>query len=390
MGLLGKDKSIFYPMNILRFLTAGESHGPCLTVIIEGLPAGLPIEPGEINRFLARRQGGYGRGKRSVEIEEDRVEITGGVRSGKTLGGPLSLQIKNKDWENWKEKEVEPILVARPGHADLPGAIKYGHRDIRNVLERSSARETASRCVVGAIAKKFLSIFEIDILGYLLALGRIKTETRPESLAEIIDSPFFCADKAKEAEMKREVDEAQSKGDTLGGIFEVRARGVPPGLGSYVHWDRRLDAKISFALMSIPAVKGVEIGLGFLAAERLGSEVHDEILYEREKGFFRKRNNAGGIEGGVSNGEAIIVRCAMKPIPTLQKPLSSCHLITKEKMPSPVIRADILAVPAASVVGEAMLAIVLLDSFLERFGCDSLLQIRERFFREKERNFLPF
>ncbi|MEK9149860.1 MAG: chorismate synthase [Candidatus Desantisbacteria bacterium] len=378
-------------MNILRFLTAGESHGPCLTVIIEGLPAGLPIEPSEINAFLKRRQGGYGRGKR-MEIEEDRCEITGGVRSGKTLGSPISIKIENKDWPNWKDKwdSSEPILVPRPGHADLPGAIKYGHSDIRNVLERSSARETAVRCVVGSIAKRFLSIFEIDILGYLLAIGRIKTEKRPESLNEIIDSPFFCQDKEKEVEMKKEVDTAEQEGDSLGGIFEVRATGLPPGLGSYVHWDRRLDAKISFALMSIPAIKGVEIGLGFSGAERRGSTFHDEILYDEEKGFYRKTNNAGGIEGGISNGEPIIVRCAMKPIPTLRNPLSSCHIITKEKAPAPIIRADISAVPAASVVGEAMLAIVLADSFMERFGSDNLFLIKERFFREKEKNFLPF
>lgn len=378
-------------MNILRFLTAGESHGPCLTIIIEGLPAGLPIELEEINAFLKRRQGGYGRGKR-MEIEEDRCEITSGVRAGKTLGSPVSIKIENKDWQNQKDKwnEAEPILVARPGHADLPGAIKYGHSDIRNVLERSSARETAARCVVGAIAKRFLSIFEIDILGYLLAIGRIKTEKRPESLDEIITSPFFCADKAKEEEMKAEVDKACADGDSLGGIFEVRATGVPPGLGSYVHWDRRLDAKIAFALMSIPAIKAVEIGLGISSAEKQGSEVHDEIFYNEEKGFYRKTNNAGGIEGGVSNGEAIIVRCAMKPIPTLRKPLSSCNIITKEASPAPIIRADITAVPAASVVGEAMIGIVLADSFMERFGSDNLFQIKERFFREKEKNFLPF
>ncbi|MDI6751456.1 MAG: chorismate synthase [bacterium] len=378
-------------MNTLRFLTAGESHGPCLTVIIEGLPAGLSIEPSEINTLLKRRQGGYGRGKR-MEIEEDRCEIEGGVRMGKTLGSPVSIKIENKDWSNWKDKwdSVEPILVPRPGHADLPGAIKYGHSDIRNVLERSSARETAARCVVGSIAKRFLSIFEIDILGYLLAIGRIKTEERPENLDEIINSPFFCQDKAKEDEMKKEVDKAEEEGDSLGGIFEVRATGIPPGLGSYVHWDRRLDAKISFALMSIPAVKGIEIGSGFSAAERRGSALHDEILYDEEKGFYRKTNNAGGIEGGVSNGEAIIARCAMKPIPTLRNPLSSCHIITKEKTPAPIIRSDISAVPAASVVGEAMLAIVLADSFMERFGGDNLFLIKERFFREREKNFLPF
>ncbi|MFH0775627.1 MAG: chorismate synthase [bacterium] len=378
-------------MSTLRFLTAGESHGPCLTVIIEGLPAGLPIEPIEINAFLKRRQGGYGRGKR-MEIEQDRCEITGGVRLGKTLGSPVSIKIENKDWPNWRDKwdSAEPILVARPGHADLSGAIKYGHTDIRNVLERSSARETAARCVVGSIAKRLLGIFEIEILGYLLAIGRIKTEKRPESLDEIIDSPFFCGDKAKEAEMRREVEEAETNGDSLGGIFEVRATGVPPGLGSYVHWDRRLDAKIAFALMSIPAIKGVEIGLGFSSTERPGSKVHDEILYNEEKSFYRKTNNAGGIEGGVSNGEDIITRCAMKPIPTLRKPLSSCNIITKEKTSAPVIRSDISAVPAASVVGEAMLSIVLADSFMERFGGDNLFQVKERFFREKDKNFLPF
>jgi len=366
---------------MLRFLTAGESHGPSLTVIIEGLPAGLFIDKSFINGQLIRRQMGYGRGKR-MEIERDEVEITSGIRNGYTLGSPLSITIKNKDWENWREKwdKTEPILCPRPGHADLPGVIKYGFSDIRDVLERASARETAARCAVGSVCKQMLSIFGIEVLGYVLGIGRIRTKKRPKTYSEIKNSPLFCADSEKEKVMIEEIDKASKNGDTIGGIFEVRASGVPPGLGSYAHWDRRLDAQLAFAMMSIPGVKGVEIGLGFEASRMPGSMVHDEIFYKN--GFYRKTNNAGGIEGGISNGEEIIVRAAMKPIPTLKKPLSSVNIETKEPSLAVVERADVCAVPACSFIGEAMTSFVLAQNFLERYGSDSIKQI-ERNFKDK-------
>ncbi|HAW49336.1 TPA: chorismate synthase [bacterium] len=365
---------------MLRFLTAGESHGPSITAIIEGLPAGISIEKALIDEVLKRRQMGYGRGKR-MEIESDKVEIIGGVRKGKTIGGPISIVIKNRDWENWKEKwdKLEPILSPRPGHADLVGAIKYRHLDIRNVLERSSARETAARVCVGAICKIFLLNFNIDVLGYVLGIGRIKTEKRPKNYEEIKDSLFFCADKEYEKRMVKEIDIACENGDTVGGIFEVKAEGIPPGLGSYVHWDRRLDCQLAGAIMSIPGVKGVEIGLGFGYAEKLGSEVHDEIFYKDR--FFRKTNNCGGIEGGVSNGESIIIRGVMKPIPTLKKPLSSVNIETKKETKASYERSDVCAVPACSVIGEAMVSFVIAQVFLERFGSDNMEMI-EKTYRE--------
>ncbi|MEW6481928.1 MAG: chorismate synthase [bacterium] len=366
---------------MLRFLTAGESHGPSLTVILEGLPAGLFIDKEEINKQLARRQMGYGRGGR-MKIEKDEIEITGGIRKGYTLGSPLCMNIKNKDWENWREKwdNVEPILSPRPGHADLSGAIKYGHSDLRNVLERASARETAARCAVGCVCKGFLSNFGIDVLGYVVSIGKIRTKRSPKTYAEINGSPLFCADSIKEKLMIKEIDKASENGDTLGGVFEIKAIGVPVGLGSYVHWDRRLDSLLAFALMSIPGIKGVEIGLGFEAAKRFGSKVHDEIFYKNK--FYRKANNAGGIEGGVSNGEPIIIRCAMKPIPTLKKPLSSVNIETKEKTKAVVERADVCAVPSASFIGEAMTAFIIANAFLERYGGDNMKQIEKRFKNE--------
>ncbi|MEW6102447.1 MAG: chorismate synthase [bacterium] len=363
---------------MLRFLTAGESHGSSLTAILEGLPAGLFIDKDEINKQLVKRQMGYGRGGR-MEIERDEVEITSGVRKGYTLGSPLCMNIKNKDWENWKNKwdKVEPILCPRPGHADLSGIIKYGHSDIRDVLERASAREIAARCAVGCICKILLSLFGIEILGYVIGIGRIRTKETPNSFFEIKDSQLFCADIEKERLMIKEIDKAFENGDSLGGIFEIVATGVPVGLGSYVHWDRRLDGLLAFALMSIPGIKGVEIGLGFEAAKKFGSKMHDEIFYKN--GFYRKTNNAGGIEGGVSNGEPIIIRCAMKPIPTLKKPLSSVNIETKKESFAAVERSDVCAVPAASFIGEGMAAFIIANAFLERYGSDNIEQIKKRF-----------
>lgn len=383
---------------MLRFLTAGESHGKSLTVIIEGLPAGLPLQPEEINRDLARRQVSYGRGKR-MELEEDQVEITAGVRFGKTLGSPLCLLISNKDWVNWQEKmsirkedEHKSIWLTqpRPGHADLAGALKYNQKDIRNILERSSARETAARVAVGAVCKAFLNVFKIYFCSYTQAIGDISADLSGMSIDKIASraekSDLRCADKEAEAKMKALIDKSKQKGDTLGGVVEIIVTGVPPGLGSHVHWDRKLDGKIAQSLMSIQAVKGVEIGLGFKCAERFGSQVHDEIYYEpspdqREKswGFFRKTNNAGGIEGGITNGEPLVIRCAMKPISTLMKPLKSVDFISKEPVKAAVERSDICRVPSLAVIAEAAVAFEVVRGFLEKFGGDSLEEIQSNY-----------
>ncbi len=383
---------------MLRYLTAGESHGPQLTAIIEGFPAGLAIAEEMINHDLARRQGGYGRGGR-MQIERDTVSILSGVRWGETLGSPVTLAIMNRDWENWRDKmsvleagKDEKIRVtrSRPGHADLPGVVKYGHKDVRNILERSSARETAIRVAVGAIAKSFLNAFNIDVFGYVAELGGIKAE-KPDAdrdaLKEMIaDSPFYTYDKASEARMKSLVDRAKESGDSVGGIIEVVATGMPVGLGSHVHWDRKLDARISFGVMSIQAIKGVEFGLGQESARRSGSLVHDEIYYDSTrigKGamscFYRKTNNSGGVEGGISNGEDIVVRAAMKPIPTLYTPLQTVDISTKEPIQATVERSDVCAVPAATVVVEAVVAYEIANAFLEKFGGDSMQEIKSNF-----------
>ncbi len=340
-----------------RFLTAGESHGKCLTAIIEGVPAGFEINIDNINNALARRQEGYGRGGR-MKIEKDKVIINSGVRQGCTIGAPITLVIENRDWENWKVSmsvdkvdmddpeisrlvEEKRITHVRPGHADLAGAIKYGHDDVRDVLERSSARETAIRVAVGAFATEILRPFGISI--------KSKCEVDKEA-----------------------IDRAREAGDTLGGIFELVAENVPVGIGSHVHWDRRLDGRIAQAIMSIPAIKSVSIGLGEGVAERPGSQVHDEINTD----YTRKTNNAGGIEGGISNGMPITVKAAMKPIPTMKKPLKSVDIATSEEHIAHYERSDVCALEAAGVVGEAMLAIILVDAFLEKFGGDSLKEIR--------------
>jgi len=373
-----------------RFLTAGESHGEALTAIIEGLPAGLPLRAEEVNEDLARRQKGYGRGGR-MKIERDQVHITSGVRWGLTLGSPLTLVIQNRDWENWKsamsvapiEGESGPskqVTKPRPGHADLVGAMKYNHRDIRNVLERSSARETTARVAVGGVAKRLLAEFGIEVLSHVIGI-RVRIPLIPweeiRRRAEL--SEVRCADPEVEAEIIAAIDRAKEKGDTLGGVFELVATGVPVGLGSYVQWDRKLDGRIGQAMLSIHAMKGVEIGQGFEAARRPGSEVHDEILYAESGGFSRTTNNAGGLEGGVTNGQPVVVRVAMKPLSTLMSPLRSVDVKTKEAVEAVVERSDVCAVPAAGVVGEAMLAIELCRAFLEKFGGDSLAEIRRNY-----------
>ncbi|REJ24210.1 MAG: chorismate synthase [Bacillaceae bacterium] len=385
----------------MRYLTAGESHGPQLTTIIEGVPAGLPLTKEDINIELARRQKGYGRGRR-MQIEKDQVQILGGVRHGETLGSPIALVVENKDFTHWtKIMGAEPISESekaemkrkitrpRPGHADLVGAIKYGHRDMRNVLERSSARETTVRVAAGAVAKKILSELGIQVAGHVIEIGGVRAQKLDySSLAELKEktenSPVRCLDENTAQQMMRAIDEAKEKGDSIGGIVEVIVEGMPPGVGSYVHWDKKLDAKIAQAIVSINAFKGVEFGLGFEAGRRFGSEVHDEILWSEEKGYYRKTNNLGGFEGGMTTGMPIVVRGVMKPIPTLYKPLQSVDIDTKEPFLASIERSDSCAVPAASVVAEAVVAWEVAKAIVEQFGLDRIDLIRENIERMKQ------
>jgi chorismate synthase len=379
-------------MGQFRFLTSGESHGKGLVAIVEGMVAELPLEEGYINRELKRRQQGYGRGPR-MEIEEDKADIMAGVRYGLTIGSPIALFITNRDWQNWQEqlsvspveKEAEPVTSPRPGHADLAGVTKYGLEDIRPIMERASARETAARVAVGAIARRFLEELGISIHSYTIAIGRHHWEQGEASSIDwqqVEASPVRCAHADLEKAMMAAIDEAKANGDTLGGISEVIATGVPIGLGSHVSWDRRLDGKIAQALMSINAIKGVEIGAGFTLAELKGSQAHDviepshsSVIASEAKQSLPWRhvtNRAGGIEGGISNGEDIIVRAAVKPIATLASPLPSIDLRSGEVAKAHYERSDICVVPAAGVIAEAMLAIVLADACLEKFGGDNL------------------
>ena len=378
---------------MLRFLDAGESHGTCLLGIIEGLPAGLSLNEENINLNLKRRQGGYGRGER-MKIEQDRVEILSGLVEGKTIGSPLGLMIKNKDWENWQGKEYPPLIIPRPGHADFAGAIKYGFKDVRKVLERASARQTAMRAAVGSITSSLLEEFNIDIYSYVLRIGQVKAKRivsfNREVKEEINKSPVYCIDGIASIGMCREIDRAREKGDTLGGVFEVVIAGVPIGLGSYVQWDRRLDARLASALMSIPGAKAVEIGKGIEASEKKGSTVHDEIFAQEESEkdsfrYYRKTNRAGGIEGGITNGEDIVVKAYIKPIPTLINPLRSIDFATKKGTKAIYQRSDICVVPAASVVGEAVAAWEVAVAFLEKFSGDSLLEIKENYRNYRKR-----
>ena len=375
---------------MIRFLTAGESHGPVLTAVVEGFPAGLPVTATHIDEQLKRRQGGYGRGGR-MKIESDRVAILSGIRGGYTLGSPISLSIENRDWANWREI-MDPgtgallaervVTRPRPGHADLPGAIKYGHRDMRNVLERSSARETAARVAAGALARRLLEELGVRVVGLVTAIGQVQSnpgELPPEQLAGMAAaSELYCPDTIAEKEMIKAIDKAREDGDSLGGVFEIRVYGLPPGVGGFAQWDRRLDGRLAGALMGIQAIKGVEVGLGFEAAAMPGSQVHDDIFYSGERGYYRKSNGAGGIEGGMTNGETVVVRAAMKPIPTLYKPKQSVDIETKEVFVASVERSDVCAVPAACVVGEAAVAWEIAGACLEKFGGDTLAEIKER------------
>jgi chorismate synthase len=377
---------------MLRYLTAGESHGRALLTVVEGMPAGLPLRREDIDRELARRQLGYGRGGR-MKIERDRVQVISGVRGGVTLGSPVGLMIDNLDWTNWQEQMSPdhaagpPVTRPRPGHADLAGACKYGHRDIRNVLERASARETAARVAAGGAACALLRRLGVWVVGYVVALGGVEVdESRfdlpaggPDLYREWRrrerESPLRCPDRRAEEEMMSRIDRARAEGDTLGGVVEVRVFGVPPGLGSYSQWDRRLDGDLARAVMSVQGIKGVEIGLGFAAASMPGSRVHDPILPGEGRWPRRVSNGAGGLEGGVSNGEAVVVRAAMKPIATLGDPLPSVDIMTGEALRAHHERSDVCAVPAAGVVVEAAVALEIARALLEKFGGDSVTEI---------------
>jgi chorismate synthase len=398
---------------MLRYLTAGESHGPALVAILEGMPSNVPVTAADINADLSRRMKGYGRGGR-MKIEQDQAEILGGIRRGKTLGSPISLLIRNRDWENWKdimtpeavgdrnEGERRVLTRPRPGHADLIGGLKYDHRDLRNVLERASARETAARVAVGALCRSLLRQFGVWVVSHVVELGGIQARTgalAPEEIVALAEgSPVRCADGEATQAIMAKVDEARRLGTSLGGVFEVLVLHPPVGLGSYVHWDQRLDGRLAQALMSIQAIKGVEVGPGFDVAKRFGSEVQDEIFYrgpaqrapaqrapaprvpgqeaDAAPGFHRRTNFGGGLEGGMTTGEPIVLRAAMKPLSTQYKPLASVDILSKEASKAGVERSDITAVPAAAVVGEAVVAFVIAQAFCEKFGGDSLAELQ--------------
>ncbi|OHB90719.1 MAG: chorismate synthase [Planctomycetes bacterium RIFCSPHIGHO2_02_FULL_52_58] len=369
---------------MLKYITTGESHGKCLIAVVEGLPAGLKIDTESINRELARRQGGYGRGPR-MKIEKDTVELLSGTRKGLSIGSPIALKIKNADYSI---EDLPELIRARPGHADLAGAMKYSFHDMRNVLERASARETAARVSAGTLANTLLKGFNINVLGYVVGIGGFLASPvakDPQELRQCRDaSPIYCPDKQAGKAMLDRIKEVEKAGDTVGGIIEVVAFGVPPGLGSYAQWTDRLDGRLARAAMAVQAIKGVEIGLGFVLANASGSQVHDEIFYDKSKkgltgGFYRKTNNAGGLEGGITNGEPVVLRAAMKPIPTLRKPLASVELSSKKTAEAAAERSDVCAVPAASVVLEAVVAFELASAFLEKFGGDSVEEVKRNY-----------
>jgi chorismate synthase len=384
---------------MLRFLTAGESHGQALVVIVEGLPAGLEFDPAAMAADLKRRQGGYGRGRR-MAIESDTAEVLSGIRKGQTLGGPIALVVRNRDWTNWQNTMYvgaeppadatgarrAPVTRPRPGHADLAGALKYERDDMRDILERASARETTMRVAAGALARQLLRRFGIEVGSHVFRIGPVGTSDPSRVTFDDVqriapDAPLHCADADAEARMIAEIDKAREAGNTLGGAFEVIAHGVPVGLGSHVHWDRKLDGRLAQALMSIHAIKAVGIGVGPLVAERPGSEIHDEIVLPppgtpaRDLGIARPTNRAGGLEGGITNGEDVRVTGYMKPIATLMQPLRSVDLATGIESPAAIERSDVCAVPAAAVVGEAMVCLVLAEALLEKFGGDSIAEI---------------
>jgi chorismate synthase len=371
----------------LRFTTAGESHGPGLVAVVEGLPAGLEVSPQDIDADLARRQLGHGRGGR-MKIESDRAEVWAGIRHGRTLGSPVALLVENRDHANWAERmspwpveeEIEEVHLPRPGHADLAGVLKYDHTDVRNVLERASARETAARVAAGALAKVFLRVaLGVTVHSHVVRIGEVTAPAvepgRPGDFEGVDDSPVRCLDEEASAAMVAEIDRARKANESLGGVFEVRAYGVLPGLGSHTAWDQRIDARLAFALMSIHAMKGVEIGDGFDLGSRVGSEAHDEIFWDDQRGYVRETNRAGGIEGGMTTGDPIVARVAMKPLPTLTKPLRSVDIETKQPAEALRERTDSCTVPAAGVVGEAMVALELARAAREKFGGDAMRDV---------------
>jgi chorismate synthase len=380
----------------LRFTTAGESHGPGLTAVVEGLPAGLTLAPEDIDRDLARRQLGHGRGGR-MKIEKDRAEVTSGLRHGRTLGSPVSLRVVNRDFANWEERmnpwpveaAVEEVHLPRPGHADLAGVQKFGFSDVRNVLERASARETAARVACGALAKVYLRAFGVEVRSHVIQIGSVRGPERDDLGVEgfdgVDDSPVRCLDAGASAAMVGEIDAARKANESLGGVYEVHAFGLVPGIGSHLSWDGRLDGRLAQAIMSIQAMKGVAIGDGFDVAGRVGSLAHDEIFWSEEQGFFRETNRAGGLEGGMTTGEPLIVRGAMKPLPTLTKPLRSVDLETKAPAAALRERTDSCTVPAAGVVGEAMVALVLGSAYREKFGGDHIDDARAALAAYRER-----
>ena len=388
----------------MRYLTAGESHGKQLTTIIEGVPSLMPLTSDEINESLLRRQKGHGRGKR-MQIEKDLVDIAGGVRHGYTLGSPIALVVKNDDFKHWidimgedpidEDKKLRRVVSRpRPGHADLNGAIKYGHRDMRNVLERSSARETTVRVAAGAVAKTMLKHLGINVIGYVNEIAGIKANEYPklsfdEKVSISEESPVRCLDPEASQKMMDAIDKAKKDGDSIGGVCEVIVEGMPAGIGSYVHFDRKLDARIAFAVQSINAFKGVEFGIGFEAARRNGSEVHDEITWSEEKGYQRRSNNLGGFEGGMTSGMPIVVKGVMKPIPTLYKPLQSVDIETKEPFTASIERSDSCAVPAAAVVMEHVVAFEVAKAILEQFPHDQFPKLKKAIdeYREEIRCF---
>ena len=380
----------------LRLITAGESHGPGLTCVVEGLPAGLELDREALDRDLARRQLGHGRGGR-MKIERDAAEVTSGVRHGRTLGGPIALRVANRDYANWEERmspwpveaEVAEVHLPRPGHADLVGTQKYGLSDVRDVLERASARETAARVAGGALAKAFLAALGVQVFSHVIQITSIQAPVResltPEDFAEVDASPVRCLDPEASRAMVEEINVLRKRNESLGGVFEVRAFGLVPGLGSHVSWEERLDGRLGQAILSIQAMKGVGIGDGFDLAGVPGSEAHDEIFYDERRGYFRETNHAGGVEGGMTTGEPLIVRAAMKPLPTLTKPLRSVDIATKEPAQALRERTDSATIPAAGVVGEAMVAFVLADAYRRKFGGDHIDDARAALAAYRER-----
>lgn len=370
-------------MGNFRFLTAGESHGQCLTAIVEGIPAGLKINLDEMNNDMARRQQGFGRGGR-MKIETDIAEFLSGVRFGETMGDPVTIKVANRDWQNWTDRMSvmgeefgDKVTAVRPGHADLTGVLKYDRNDARDILERASARETATRVAVGGLCKQFLKACGIEVVSHVVKIGGIGVDESKIDYAKIGtgDSELNCYDPEAEEKMKERILSAMQEGDTLGGVFEVIVRGVPLGLGSHIQWDKRLDGKLAWAMMGIQAIKGVEIGAGFQCGELPGSEIHDEMFYDENKKIYRKTNRAGGLEGGMSNGEDIVIRACMKPIPTLMKPLHSIDIGSETEVLACKERSDVCAVSAASVVGEAMAAIVIAEAVTDKFGNDAMVDV---------------